>query len=300
MAISTENPSKTSLLKKIFRTLGFILLLGLISLGITAAVAYANLPSVENINSCFTTSMYQVELCPSGPNYVKYNQLPKHLVSALIASEDSSFFFHKGFDWDEIEDSLQKSFDAGRWVRGGSTLTQQLAKNLYLSKDRTLTRKIKEFYVAGKIEKVLTKPQIIEKYLNVVEFGEKIYGIKRASNYYFQKAPSQLSAAESAYLVSLLPSPVKYSRAYRSKKELSSFNKKRSQKILHLLKLQGNLSEPEFDYESARIENGLWTPMPEFPEDVETGNFSDIYFQENESQEPPAPDENEMSDDPIE
>jgi membrane peptidoglycan carboxypeptidase len=134
-----------------------------------------------------------------------------------------------------------------------------------------------------------------------VEFGEKIYGIKKAANYYFQKAPYQLSAAESAYLVSLLPSPIKYSRAYRAKKELSSFNKKRAQKILHLLKIQGNLSEPEFDYESARIENGLWTPMPEFPKDVETGSFSDIYFDKNESSEEPepTPEDAELSD-PIE
>lgn len=223
--------------------------------------------------------MFKVELCPKSSNYVTYKQLPRHLVSALIASEDSSFFFHKGFDWDEIQDSLEKSLDAGRWVRGGSTLTQQLAKNLYLNQDRSLIRKIKEFYIANKIEKTLNKPQIIEKYLNVVEFGDKVYGIKKAAQYYFAKSPAQLTAGESAYLISLLPSPIKYSSAFRGKKELSKYNKKRSQRILALLRRQGQLSDNEFDEESSRIENGLWLPLDQIPKS-DSPQFSNIYFED--------------------
>jgi monofunctional biosynthetic peptidoglycan transglycosylase len=145
-------------------------------------------------------------------------------------------------------------------VRGGSTITQQLAKNLYLSKEKSLIRKLKEFFIAKQIEEKLTKPQIIEKYLNVVEFAGGVYGIQKAAYHYFQKSPSQLTPAESAYLVSLLPNPKKYSTAFHSKKELSRFNKRRVTSILYILKVQGKISEEEYNYEVARTEIGLWTP----------------------------------------
>jgi monofunctional glycosyltransferase len=229
-------------------------------MGAAAVFAYKNVPSIANINGCFTTSMFHVSLCPQNANYVRYQNLPKHLIASLIASEDATFFFHKGFDWDEMKDSLEKSMDAGRWVRGGSTITQQLAKNLYLSKDKTLMRKLKEFFIAKQIEEKLTKPQIIEKYLNVVEFAKGVYGIQNGAQHYFQKPPSALSPAESAYLVSLLPNPVKYSTAFHAHKELSRFNKRRVASILYILKVQGKISEEDYNYEVARAEIGLWTP----------------------------------------
>lgn len=235
----------------------------------TTVIAYLTIPSVANINDCFITSMYQVDLCPKNKNYVKYNQLPKHLVSSLIATEDSTFFFHSGFDWDGIKDGLEKSLDAGRWVRGGSTLTQQLAKNLYLSKERSLTRKFKEFFVAQKIEKMLTKAQIIEKYFNVVEFGKNIYGIQKASYHYFQKPVGALSPAEGAYLISLLPSPVRYSSTYHSRKDLSSFNKKRITTILSILHHQKKISDETYIYERGRTMNGLWSPYNPVADDGE-------------------------------
>lgn len=233
-----------------------------VGLGLVAIVAYQSLPSTANINDCFKTSMFQVDLCPKKSSYVRFNQFPKHLVAALIAAEDASFYFHKGFDWDEIQDSLEKSLDAGRWVRGGSTLTQQLAKNLYLNQEKSLTRKIKEFYVAKEIEKKLSKTQIIEKYLNVVEFGEKIYGIRSAANHYFQKSVGELSPAESAYLISLLPSPIKYSRAFHNNKELSRYNKSRVTRILSLLKLQRKINDDEYTAELDRVDYGLWNGTP--------------------------------------
>jgi monofunctional glycosyltransferase len=232
--------------------------------GVLALIAYRSVPSTENINGCFTTSMFQVELCPKKASYVRYNQLPKHLVSSLIASEDASFYFHKGFDWDEIKDSFEKSMDAGRWVRGGSTITQQLAKNLYLSKEKSIIRKMKEFFVSREIEKKLSKTQIIEKYFNVVEFGKNIYGISKASRHYFQKSPGELTPAEGAYLISLLPNPVKYSSAFNANKELSRYNKSRVNRILSLLLLQGKISQEEHDAESSRVDYGLWSPAPSY------------------------------------
>jgi monofunctional glycosyltransferase len=246
-------------------------------IAVFALVAYRSIPPTANINDCFTTSMFQVELCPKKSSYVRYNQLPKHLVSSLIASEDASFYFHKGFDWDEIQDSLEKSMDAGRWVRGGSTITQQLAKNLYLTKEKSLIRKMKEFFISQEIEKKLTKTQIIEKYFNVVEFGKNIYGIRKASQHYFQKSPSELTPAEGAYLISLLPNPVKYSTSFHAKKELSRYNKSRVNRTLSLLLLQGKISQEDHDSESARVDYGLWTPAPTYePESMTSDGIEEI------------------------
>ncbi len=264
--------------KKSFLYSVFIFMVStLLVLGVFALIAYRSIPSTANINDCFTTSMFQVELCPKKPSYVRYNQLPKHLVSSLIASEDASFYFHKGFDWDEIEDSLEKSLDAGRWVRGGSTITQQLAKNLYLNKDKSLIRKMKEFFIAKEIEKKLSKTQIIEKYFNVVEFGKNIYGIRKAAQHYFQKSPSELTPAEGAYLISLLPNPIKYSSAYHANKDLSRYNKSRVHRTLSLLLLQGKISQEDHDAESARVDYGLWNPapMPE-PESLSSDPIEEI------------------------
>ncbi len=272
----------------------FLIVISILS--VMAFIAFRSIPSVANINSCFTTSMFQVELCPKKSSYVRFQQLPKHLVSALIASEDASFYFHKGFDWDEIQDSVEKSMDAGRWVRGGSTLTQQLAKNLYLTQERSLLRKMKEFFVAKEIEKKLSKSQIIEKYFNVVEFGKNIYGIKKASSHYFQKSPGDLTPAEGAYLVSLLPSPIKYSSAFHASKELSRFNKKRVARLLSLLRLQGKISEEEYNSELARVDNGLWSWIPTqstyetWPSSPQPSNSS---LEDSPSSETPATDDDD-------
>ncbi len=254
----------TSRKKSFLYTMLIVLITLVIVIGSLALIAYRSIPSTANIDGCFTTSMFEVELCPKKPNYIRYNQLPRHLVSSLIASEDASFYFHQGFDWDEIKDSLEKSMDAGRWVRGGSTITQQLAKNLYLSKEKSLIRKMKEFFISKEIEKKLTKVQIIEKYFNVVEFGKNIYGIRKASQHYFQKSPGALTPAEGAYLISLLPNPVKYSVSFHANKELSRYNKRRVNRTLSLLLLQGKISQEEHDSERDRVDYGLWSPAPTY------------------------------------
>lgn len=248
---------------KWFLGLNIALFLIFITLSVSALIAYKTIPSISNIDSCFKTSLYHVNLCPGSNTYVSYKQLPEHLVFALIVSEDASFFAHQGFDWREIQNSLRQNLNAGRWVRGGSTITQQLAKNLYLSKEKSLIRKLKEFFIAHQIEKKLPKYKILEKYFNVVEFGPDIYGIHQASQYYFKKHPSELTPAESAYLVSLLPSPVKYSTQFRTSKELSDFNKERVEVILLRLWKRERITEEEYNYNMAKAEKGLWSSESE-------------------------------------
>ncbi|MBL7545023.1 MAG: transglycosylase domain-containing protein [Bdellovibrionaceae bacterium] len=192
---------------------------------------YLLIPDRKELMSCFTTKMYEVYLCPGGKNYVPLNQISKVMQKTVVLTEDSLFYEHKGFDWESIEKSAKENIDGGKYKRGGSTITQQLAKNLYLTKDKTLARKISEAFITLQIEKHLTKREILEKYLNVIEFGKNIYGIKPAAWHYFKKAPSQLDVVESAFLAMLLPNPKKYSGSFYAKK-LTPFAFRRIKRII--------------------------------------------------------------------
>jgi len=201
----------------------FIVRLALVSLvTVFLVISYGGLvywqtQSIEDPKKCFTTKMFEVYLCPGSSQYVSYSQVPKHFFQALVLSEDASFWSHEGFDWFEIKESFRRNIMEWKYARGGSTLTQQLAKNLYLTPSKSLSRKFKEFFIAKQIEEKLTKAQILEKYINVVEFGKNIYGLKKAANHYFGKSPGNLNLLESVYLVSLLPSPRRLGRSFKSK-----------------------------------------------------------------------------------
>lgn len=141
--------------------------------------------------------------------WVSYDRISPHLRSAVIVSEDSRFFEHGGVDTEELEKILREAWKEKELGRGGSTITQQLAKNLYLSPSRNPLRKIKEILIAKRIEQILDKRRILELYLNVVEFGERVYGAEAAARHYFGKSASGLTASEAALLAGSLPNPRK-------------------------------------------------------------------------------------------
>jgi monofunctional biosynthetic peptidoglycan transglycosylase len=203
------------------------------------------IPSEEKIKSCLTTTMFQVELCPTSKNYIPLNKMSKFIPRAVVATEDGKFYQHQGFDWESIERNARDVVEKGSYKRGGSTISQQLTKNMFLYKDKSFYRKGIEALITWKIENTLTKKEILEKYLNIVEFGKNIYGVKAASFHYFKKHPSAVNAAEAAFLAMLLPNPVKYSRSYQ-KKDLTPFAKKRVVRILKDLQMQGQISEDEY------------------------------------------------------
>jgi penicillin-binding protein 1A len=132
------------------------------------------------------------------------------LVEAVITAEDDTFFEHEGVRPGQIRKAFWDNLEAGRYKRGGSTITQQMARNAFLSKEKTLTRKVKEIFLARRIEKVLTKQRILELYLNLVEWGRDIYGAETAARYYFDKPAGALNLAEGALLAGMLPNPRYY------------------------------------------------------------------------------------------
>lgn len=202
-------------------------------------------PSDTEISGCINTRLFHVFLCPSSSNYTKLNEISPNLLKTVVLTEDSTFWNHHGFDLDELQKSFKKNMEKGTYVRGGSTITQQLAKNLYLSKEKSLLRKIKEALITIRIEKSLSKKQILERYFNVVQFGKNLYGIKQASNFYFKKAPSDLSVFESTFLTFLLPSPERYSSSY-FKRELTPFAERRLSQIIDNLYAYQRISSTEY------------------------------------------------------
>lgn len=136
-----------------------------------------------------------------------YDKISPYLKEAVIAAEDDEFFEHRGFSWEAIKKAAVYDWKKKRFARGASTITQQLARNLYLTPSKNPIRKIREIMIALKLERELSKQRILELYLNVVEWGNGIYGCEAAARHYFNKSASNLSMSESAYLASILPSP---------------------------------------------------------------------------------------------
>jgi len=143
--------------------------------------------------------------------WVPLSRISPYLMKAVLIAEDDKFWSHEGFDYEAIQKAIEKDIKAKKFKLGGSTISQQLAKNLYLSPSKNPIRKIREAIITWRMERALTKKRILELYLNVAEWGDKgIFGIEAASGYYFGKPASELSAEEAARLASILPNPRKY------------------------------------------------------------------------------------------
>jgi monofunctional biosynthetic peptidoglycan transglycosylase len=142
--------------------------------------------------------------------WVPLSRISPSLRQAVVASEDSSFFTHEGFDWEGIKKAAQYNLEAGEFKRGGSTITQQLAKNLYLSSERSLLRKAREALITRSLEQHLTKERILELYLNVAEWGQGTYGAEAAARHHFKKPAHDLTPDEAAWLAAILPAPRRY------------------------------------------------------------------------------------------
>lgn len=143
--------------------------------------------------------------------YVPWDQISPNLRAAVIVSEDSRFYEHDGLDTEELEKLAREAWEKKSLGRGGSTITQQLAKNLYLSPSRSPWRKLKEIVIAKQLERKLSKKRILELYLNVVEMGERVYGAEAAARHYFGVPASALSPSQAALLAGSLPNPRKMS-----------------------------------------------------------------------------------------
>jgi monofunctional biosynthetic peptidoglycan transglycosylase len=143
--------------------------------------------------------------------FVPYQRISPHLKRAVIAAEDARFFQHDGFDWDGIRKAYEKNVREGEVVAGGSTITQQLAKNLFLSGERAWWRKGQEAAITVMIELIMDKRRILELYLNVIEWGDAVFGAEAAARYHYGTSAAQLGTEQAARLAAMVPSPRRYS-----------------------------------------------------------------------------------------
>ncbi len=197
----------------------------------------------------------EVSFSPKKPSYwISLKDISKAGQWAIILSEDWAFFQHHGVDVEQMKVALNEMWTEKRF-RGASTISQQMVKNIFLTEDRTIWRKINEYILVQETEKYLSKEKILEVYLNSIEYGPGIYGIKAASNHYFKKRPSQLSPREGAFLAMLLPSPKKYYLSFK-RKRLTTFAKARIKSVLEKMRM-GKIISPE-RYEQELSEKFGW------------------------------------------
>jgi monofunctional glycosyltransferase len=174
-------------------------------------------------------------------------QVSPYLVCAIIKAEDRGFFRHSGFEWAQLRKALWGRVTGGSEI-GGSTITQQLARNLYLSPARTLHRKLREALITRRLESSLDKRRILELYLNVVEWGDGVWGVTQAARAYFGRSPAELGLFEAAFLASLLPAP----RALLHGKHLDRAVSE-ERRVLHQLVVSGLIDQAAFSDARARV-----------------------------------------------
>jgi monofunctional biosynthetic peptidoglycan transglycosylase len=148
--------------------------------------------------------------------WVPYSRISEHLKRAVVAAEDAKFLDHEGFDWEAIQKAIQKNEQRGKVVAGASTITQQLAKNMFLSGHRSWLRKGQEAVITWMMERTLSKRRILEIYLNVAEWGEGIFGAEAAARHHFGVPAAALGPEQAAWLAAILPSPKRYDRGRRT------------------------------------------------------------------------------------
>ncbi|MCK5204937.1 MAG: monofunctional biosynthetic peptidoglycan transglycosylase [Desulfobacterales bacterium] len=141
--------------------------------------------------------------------WIDFEAIPKLLRETVRITEDASFYQHKGIDFAELKEAIKKNWKKGEYARGASTITQQLAKNLYLSTEKSVIRKIKELLITLRLESNLKKDRIFTIYLNVIEWGPGVFGVEAASQYYFHKTVSRLNLEEMVRLAAVIPRPLK-------------------------------------------------------------------------------------------
>lgn len=187
--------------------------------------------------------------------WTNVDQLPEHVPASVLAAEDAAFFEHDGLDWRGLEMAMEENLEEGELARGGSTITQQLAKNLFLNHERTIARKLQEAFLTWRLEETLAKEEILELYLNVVEWGPGIRGLFAASHHFFDYRPRQLEPVEIVMLASILPNPIHFGGAVQ-KGYLPSSREDKMRRVLENLRFLEELTWEEYQAAIAELDEG--------------------------------------------
>ncbi len=182
-------------------------------------------------------------------NFFKWTKLAnvnRDYLYTIVMAEDSNFFKHSGINYDALVDAMAKNYKSETYSYGASTITQQVAKNLYLSNAKSLFRKFQEFFITKRLEKKFTKNQILEIYLNLAEFGPDIYGVRAASYRIFKKSPKNINAAQGALISLLLPSPRRYYYSIVQNHNISKVQKRKIKRVLTDMRFMEYISYSQY------------------------------------------------------
>jgi len=256
--------------RSIWKQIGRGILLVAVAGFVYLAYLYLTLPDVRSLAKDNPTStafmrIRENEARDEGKKFairqtwIPYGRISPLLRRAVIVTEDAAFYDHDGIDYNEIKASLEKNWEEGQFLRGGSTITQQLAKNLYLSPSRNPLRKLEELLIARRLEAALTKNRIFEIYLNVIEWGDGIFGCEAAARAYFNTSCSNLGYEQSALMAGAIINPRVHSPAHPTKRLL-----RRQQIILRRMQFKppAPTPTPSPANESAPIETPIVPPPP--------------------------------------
>ncbi len=204
-------------------------------------------------------TIFQMETGPGTEAWTGIDAISPFLIYAVLAHEDPQFFNHHGFSPAHIRDALVRNLREGRYVLGASTITMQLVKNVFLRREKTLARKIQEVLLTWWIERVFPKRDGLELYLNVIEYGPSVYGIRNAAKHYFNRLPSELSPAESVFLATILPNPKRY-HSFFERGALSAGWVGQMRTMLQRLRARGFYTKEAADYGLGELEHFTFTP----------------------------------------
>jgi monofunctional biosynthetic peptidoglycan transglycosylase len=231
----------------------------------TAAYVYLSTPDVRPLRTANpqTTAFMELrareaaargETAKRDQHWVPYSRISGNIKRAVIVTEDGAFWTHGGIDYDQLRDAMETDWERGEFARGASTITQQLAKNLYLSPSKNPMRKLRELLIARRLEAELSKQRILELYLNVIEWGDGIWGVEAAARRYFRKSAADLTSPESALLAAAIANPRVMDPGHPSARL-----RRRQQMIMHRM---GYVTPPPVVAEPAP---GVPPPLPTLP-----------------------------------
>ena len=241
------------MLKSLFLITGALFWSAMLVLALALFSLLENLPHFDQngFEQSKQTAQTRVEaklkgIQKAGYFWTSIDQVNRELLYAIVMSEDGDFFSHQGIDYDALISALGENIKRRKWSFGASTISQQTAKNIYFSEAKTLYRKLKELITVRRLEKALTKNQILELYFNVIEFGPDIYGVGAAAKHYFNKKPADLNAAEGAFLAIMMPSPRKYHFTVFQNKHMAPRHKRKYKRILQDMRFKEYISPKQY------------------------------------------------------
>ncbi len=238
--------------KKVCFTIGAFVVVALFFTGLYVTWFLRSLPDIQNMS--FQTLQeigkkrvhQRLENKKARYRWTEIKDINREFLYSVVLSEDSTFFEHEGFNFEMMVSSFAENLKEGRRVYGASTISQQVAKNLFLSNEKTYARKVREFIITQRLERKFTKNELLEIYLNIAEFGPDIYGVEPAAKHYFNRAPSSINAAEGAFIALMLPSPKRNYFSIFQNRNLPRTKVRRVERVLRDMLYEEYLSEAQY------------------------------------------------------